>query len=152
VRAASSLWEVIIKDNQIKKEKKNIKFQNNNSPIRVLISSSPFSCVLNINLITIQKMCDATGKKNKKIERRWDFFHLNTSGLSPSLLKKQNKMSTSSLAFAARPFERRWRSERRVPESLKRKEVSHTERERTQNCLFLLFFFFLQLSLNHRSK
>ena len=62
-----------------------------------------------------------------------DFFHLNTSGLS-----KQNKIST--LAFAARPFERRWRSERRVPESKAKRSFTDTEREKGFKKLFISFF------------
>jgi hypothetical protein len=127
VRAASSLWEVIKRQPKIKKRKKKYQVTKTNSPIRVLISSSPFSCVLNIKFSN-NKNNNKNMRRNWKFERRLrDFFHLNNIR---SLSLNKTKSPPSSLAFAARPFERRWRCERRVPESKAKRSFTHTEREK----------------------
>lgn len=89
--------------------------------------------VLNNNMITNnKKRKDAT-----KSEKGDDLFTQPQHTKHPVSLY----ISTSSLAFAARPFERRICIERRA--SLKRKEVSHIERIKI---VHFIFFFYLSWS------
>ena len=75
-------------------------------------------------------------RRNWKFERRCETFFTSTHPVSLN----KTKSPPSSLAFAARPFERRWRSERRVPESKAKRSFTDTEREKGFKKLFISFF------------
>lgn len=132
VRAASSLWEVIKRQPKIKKrKKKSIKLQKLIHRFVFSYRRRPSRAFWILNLLItkiIIKTWDATGN----LKGDWEtFFTSTTSGLSLN----KTKSPPSSLAFAARPFERRWRCERRVPESKAKRSFTHTEREKGfKNC------------------